>query len=166
MEDTREETRDETPHLLRHLLATIAFRGGLCLRGAPDGFADFQAGADVRSPIDLVRHLSRLMEFTGRILRGGEPVRSQGGRQAGGTPSADLSWPQELDRLSEAMATLDGVLATAPLAAADVDAVIQGPLADALTHVGQLATLRRLAGAPIAGANYPRAPIVDGQVKI
>ena len=155
MENTQATPDAETRHLLRHLLATISFRGGICLRDAPDGFADFQAGAGVRPPIELVRHMTVLMEFVGRILRGGDRVAL-----------AALPWPQELDRLSEAMATLDGVLATVPLAAADVDAVLQGPLADALTHVGQLATLRRLAGAPIAGANYPRAPIVDGQVRL
>lgn len=155
MEKTQATPDAETRHILRHLLATISFRGGLCLRDTPDGFADFQAGAGVRPPIELVRHMTGLMEFIGRILRGGERVA---------LPA--LPWPQELDRLSEAMAALDGVLATVPLEAASVDAVIQGPTADALTHVGQLATLRRLAGSPIAGANYPRAPIVDGQVRL
>jgi hypothetical protein len=157
---------EETRHLLRHLLATIAFRAGLCLRDTPAGFADFHAGQGVRTPAELVRHMSALMEFAGRMLRGGDRVRTQGGRPAGGMPSAELPWPQEVARLSEAMAALDGVLETASLGAAEVDAALQGPLADALTHVGQLATLRRLAGSPIAGAQYPRAPVVAGQVRL
>ncbi|HVB09613.1 MAG TPA: hypothetical protein VNM16_04530 [Bacillota bacterium] len=146
---------DETRHLLRHLLATIAFRAGVCLREAPDGFADFQAGAGVRTPAELVRHLSGLMGFGSRILCGGERVALP-----------DLPWQQELSRLGEVMAALDGVLATALLQSQDVDAALQGPLADALTHVGQLAMLRRLAGSPMQGANYPRAEIREGKLAL
>jgi hypothetical protein len=47
-----------------------------------------------------------------------------------------------------------------------MEKLIQGPLADALTHVGQLAMLRGMAGVPVRPESYPRAEIVVGRVGI
>lgn len=151
----RQGADEATRHLLRHLVATIAFRTRVCLRDAPDGFADFRAGADVRTPIRLIRHMYWLMTFAGRLLGGGPSERI-----------TLLAWQQEVDRLRDGMAALDRRLATDPLLPAHVDRALQGPIADALTHVGQLGTLRRLAGSPIAGARYPRARIREGEIHL
>jgi hypothetical protein len=52
----------------------------------------------------------------------------------------------------------DRALAVAP------EKLFQGPIADALTHVGQIAMLRRMAGCPVRGENYFVAPIEIGRV--
>jgi hypothetical protein len=44
------------------------------------------------------------------------------------------------------------------------EALFQGPIADALTHVGQLAMQRRLTGAPTRGENFFVAVVTAGQV--
>ena len=149
---------DDTRHLLRHLLATLAFRTGLCLRDAPPGFPDFGAGAGVRTPTELVRHLTGLMHFARGLLVGTSPQ---------GLPPLD--WPAEVARLQAALQELDAAVAGAPAWQPEPDgplAALQGPLADALTHTGQLALLRRLAGSPIHGGNYARAAIRIGQVNL
>ena len=144
---------EETRQLLRHLVATLAHRAGLCLRDAPAGFGDFSAGAGVRTPAELVRHLSDLMSFTQGILTGGAL------REA---PARD--WEGEIEGFRAALRELDAALASAAQWRNDPRIALQGPLSDALTHVGQLALLRRLAGSPITSGHYPTAPIRAGRV--
>ncbi len=155
MTDTGTEPLDTTRRLLRHLVATFAYRTARCLRDAPEGFAAFEAGGGVRTPAELVRHMTGLMHFAQGLLTG--------------LPRQELpplDWPGEVARLQAAVRALDGAVAGAAAWQTDPLSALQGPLADALTHTGQLATLRRLAGAPLEGANYARAEIRAGQVEI
>lgn len=146
---------EETRLLLRHLLATIAYRTSKCLTDAPAGFPDFAAGGGTRTPAELIRHLTGLMHFAQGLLVG-KPRQEV----------PPLEWDGEVDRLQSALRDLDNALATAPAWQADPLPALQGPLADALTHIGQLAMLRRLAGSPIQGGNYSRADIRAGQVDL
>jgi hypothetical protein len=137
---------------LRHYLATLAFRLRRVTEGAPDGFADFDVGSGVRSPLEILRHMSGLMYFTQHLLVSGEmPTLSE------------LTWIEEVDRFRRALTDLDRTLMAMenPEKQAMLKA-LQGPLADAMTHIGQLATLRRLAGAPIEGISFARADIKVG----
>jgi len=138
----------------RHVLATLAYRGGKTLRGAPPSFAAFQAGPGSRTPAEIVAHLGDLMDWALSMASGAPQWRDS-------TPQA---WDAEVARFHAAVGALDAFLAGDRPVACPVDRLFQGPLADALTHVGQLAMLRHLAGVPIRGENYFVADIVTGRV--
>jgi hypothetical protein len=140
--------------LLRHSLATIAYRGGKAIRDAPQGYVDFNAGQKCRTPLQILAHINDLFDW-GLSMAKGKPAWH------GTQPT---SWPDEVQRFFDSLKSFDDYLAgTEPLQASP-DKLFQGPLADALTHVGQLAILRRLSGVPIRGENYYKAEISKGQV--
>jgi hypothetical protein len=140
--------------MLRHTLATVAYRGGKAVRDAPEGFAEFRAGGGARTPAEILAHVGDLFDWALALARGEERWRD----------SAPLPWDEEVARFFEALRTFDAYLASgAPLACA-AESLFQGPVADALTHVGQVALLRRMAGAAVRGENYFRAEIVAGRV--
>jgi hypothetical protein len=77
------------------------------------------------------------------------------------TPGA---WDHEVARFFAALTQFDAYLASdAPLAVTP-EKLFQGAIADSLTHVGQLAIPRRLAGARMKSENYSRADIQAGRV--
>jgi hypothetical protein len=137
------------PPLLRHCLATVAYRVQKALRGAPDGFADFAAGHGVRTPRELVRHISSVLGYARTFMIGGVYYAE---------PLATMR--DEVERLHGITADLGAHLATGtPLNGITAEQLLQGPLADALTHAGQLAMLRRLAGLPVESENFIMAEI-------
>ncbi len=140
--------------MLRHALATLAYRGGKALRDVPPGFADFRAAAGSRSAAQILAHVGDLMDWALVVARGRETWKD----------SVPLPWERECDRFYEAVAKLDAYLASDEALAAPEETLFQGPIADAFTHVGQIAMLRRLAGAPVRGENYARAQIKVGRV--
>jgi hypothetical protein len=130
--------------LLQHFLAAIAYRTQKALRGAPAGFADFRAGENVRTPHELVWHMTRVIGYAGTMLRGGEFK-----------PPAMDSFEAEVERFHATLEALRRDLGDDALQARIADEqFLQGPLSDAMTHVGQLAMLRRLSGAPIPPENF------------
>lgn len=141
-------------HLLRHTLATLAYRAGKVLRDAPEGFAGFRAGDSTRTPAEILAHLGDLLGWALSMADGAQRWN----------PEAPLPWEQEVARFFAALERLDGRLAATEPLAIPPEKLLQGPIADALTHVGQLAMLRRLAGAPVRGENYSRAEIEVGRV--
>jgi hypothetical protein len=142
--------------LLRHTLATVAYRGGKALRGAPASFADFRSGDSTRTPLAIVAHLSDLFDWALSIARGKQVWRD--------SSAAARNWDEEVARFFAALASFDGFLASGKEPAVPLEKLFQGPIADALNHIGQLALLRRLAGAPIKGENYYMADIAAGRV--
>lgn len=139
---------------LRHALATLAYRARKPLADPPASFPTFRAGEGIRTPVEIVAHLADLMAWALTQARGEE-------RWMAGPPA---SWEEEVARFWAGAAALDAHLASeAPLGQPE-GRIFQGALADALTHVGQLALLRRMAGSPIRGENYNRAEIVAGRV--
>jgi hypothetical protein len=140
--------------LLRHLLATIAYRTQKALRDAPESFGAFDAGSGVRTPADLVRHMTAVMGYARSCFGAGRPAVE---------PTADLAI--ETVRLHSVLADVSQLLESgATLQDATEEQLLQGPFADALTHAGQLAMLRRLAGSPVARENFVLAPIDSGNV--
>lgn len=140
--------------LLRHTLATLAYRAGKSLRGAPESFAAFGTGEKGRTPAIILAHMGDLFDWALSIAKGKQEWHD----------SQPLPWPQEVERFFRTLQAFDGYLASdAPLAASP-EKLFQGPVADALTHTGQLAMLRRMAGCPMKGENYYRAEITIGRV--
>ena len=145
---------DEKTDMLRHTLATVAYRGGKALRGAPDSFAGFRIGETSRTPAQILAHIGDLFDWALSMAQGREAWHD----------STPLPWTQEKDRFYAALRTFDEYLASGNSLALDVDKLFQGPVADALAHIGQITMLRRLAGAPVRGENYRRADIRAGRV--
>lgn len=145
---------DVRREVLRHLVATVAYRGGVAVSGAPEGFAEFRVREGVRAPGEILAHIGDLLEGSLHLLKG-ELVY---------LTSPPLPWGEEVSRFFSAAKRLDEHLESdAPLACA-VEKLIQGPVGDALTHVGQLVMLRRLAGSPARAESYFNAEIVPGMV--
>lgn len=140
--------------LLRHALATLAYRGGKAVRGAPDAFGAFHLAATSRTPVQILAHIGDLLDWALSLARGQETWRE----------SPPLAWPDEVSRFYDGLARLDAQLVAEDPKGASVEQLFQGPIADALTHVGQLTLLRRLAGSPVRGENYMRAEIAAGRV--
>jgi hypothetical protein len=143
---------DEKRELLRHTLATLAYRTTRALENAPESFADFDRAG--RRPIQILAHMGDLFDWALSMAQG-KPAWHN---------SQPLSWAEEQQRFFAALGAFDACLASDSQLSAPVDRLFQGPIADALTHAGQLAMLRRLAGAPIRGENYYVAAIAAGQV--
>lgn len=147
-------TADPGREFLRHTVATLAYRGAKVLRGAPAGFASFRAGEGTRSPGEIVAHLGDLLDWALSIARGEQEWKD----------SPALDGEAGAARFFESLGRFDAHLASSAPLADSAEKLFQGPVADALAHVGQIAMLRRLAGSPIRGENYHRADIVAGRL--
>jgi hypothetical protein len=145
---------DPAIQLLRHSVATLAYRGGKAVRGAPAEFQRFQAAPGTRTPGEILAHIGDLLDWA-VVLADGKHVWHD---------SKPLPWDQELARFHRALEVFDTRLASGKALGFSAEKLFQGPIADALTHVGQIAMLRRMAGAPIRGENYLRAAIEAGRV--
>lgn len=147
------ELRDTAREFLRHTLATVAYRGGKALRGAPETFAAFHSGDTTRAPAKILAHMGDLFDWGLAMARG----------QSAWHDSAPMAWDAEVERFFAAMKKFDDYLASGEPLHAPAEKLFQAPIADALTHIGQIAMLRRLAGARIRGENYFVAEIVTGR---
>ena len=139
--------------VLRHLVATLAYRAAKVLRDAPPGFATASFGDATRRPVLIVAHLGDLMAWAVSQCGGEYVWKAEGGDE----------WDVEVDRFFSNLAALDQAIASERFAGS-IETLIQAPLADALTHVGQLAMLRGMAGTPIRPESYARAAIAAGRV--
>jgi hypothetical protein len=145
---------DEKRALLRHTVATVAYRGGKAVRGAPASFAGYSPDGSPRTAARILAHIGDLFDWALSQAKGAEAW----------TDSTPLEWDREVERFFGTLQTFDDFLAADAPLAVPAERLFQGAIADALTHVGQLAMLRRLAGAKIRGENYSRAEIVAGRV--
>jgi hypothetical protein len=143
---------DEKRVLLRHTLATLAYRAARALEGAPEHFAGFDGAG--RLPVQILAHMGDLLDWALSAAIGQERWR----------PSQPLAWAEEQRRFFSSLQTFDAFLASDEPLRAPVERLFQGPVADALTHVGQLAMLRRLSGSPARGENFYVAAVAAGQV--
>ncbi len=124
------------------------------MRGAPDSFGAFHLAATSRTPVQILAHIGDLLDWALSLAVGKETWKN----------SPPLAWTDEVSRFYDGLQRLDAQLAAQDPQGASIEQIFQGPIADALTHVGQLTLLRRLAGSPVRGENYLRADIVAGRV--
>jgi hypothetical protein len=140
--------------LLRHAVATVAYRGGKAVRGAPASFGAFRVAPGSRTPAGILAHVGDLFDWALSQAKGAEAWQD----------SKPLPWEKEVARFHETLGRFDAYLASDAPLQAPAEKLFQGAVADALTHIGQIAMLRRIAGAPIKGENYSRADIEAGRV--
>jgi hypothetical protein len=147
-------TPGSSRQLLRHTLATLAYRGGKVMRGAPPNFTEYRASDTARACGQILAHLGDLLDWALTQANGKQDWHD----------SKPLSWDEGTKRFFASLKALDDYLASDAQLSCPPEKLFQGAIADSLTHVGQLAMLRRLAGAPIRGENYAQAEIVAGRV--
>lgn len=145
---------DPARQLLRHTVATVAYRGGKALRGAPASFATFHIGDKTRTPAQIVAHMGDLFDWALSIAQG-KPAWKD---------STPLPWNAEVERFFATLQNFDNYLASSEPLHGSVEGLFQAPVADALNHIGQIAMLRRLGGSPILAENYFKADIAAGRV--
>ena len=141
-------------NLFRHTVATLAYRAGKTLRGAPVEFASFKVAPDSRTPAEILAHMGDLLDWALSLVNGAQKWHD----------STPLQWDKEVERFFRALQALDDRLAASEQSSASEEKLFQGPIADALTHAGQIAMLRRIAGAPVRGENYFVAEVESGRV--
>jgi hypothetical protein len=147
-------TESASREFLRHAVATLAYRGGKAFQDAPPGFPEFRASPNSRTPGEVLAHLCDLFEWALHLCRGQHIWRESG-------PGA---WDRDVKRFFGELALFDEFLASGEPLGVPAEKLFQGPVADALTHVGQIAMLRRAAGKPVRGENYFKADIRAGIV--
>jgi len=141
---------DRDRELLRHFLGAIAYRTQKALRDAPEHYAGFSAGNRVRTPTDILRHMTSLMGYVRTFFEGGSYP---------GKPEPLPTFKDEIARFHEMVKGVGELLASDAPCSITTEQLLQGPFADTMTHVGQLAMLRRLADAPVAPENFIYADI-------
>ena len=139
---------------LRHTLATLAYRAAKALRGAPPAFATMTPATGSRTPAQILAHMGDLFDWALSLARGQQTWKN----------STPLAWDAEVARFFDTLDRFDAYLAGDEPLHAPCAQLFQGPIADALTHTGQLTMLRRIAGSPIKAENYAQAEIVAGRV--
>lgn len=147
-------SNDSVRQLLRHSVAIVAYRGGKALRDAPDHFASYHIGDKTRTPAQILAHMGDLFDWALSIAQGSQAWHD----------STPLPWDVEIQRFFAALKKFDDYLTSAEPLHASPEGLLQGPVADALTHIGQIAMLRRLASSPIKGENYFKADIIAGRI--
>jgi hypothetical protein len=145
---------DDKRAFLRHTLATVAYRGGKAVRDAPASFGAFTPDGSPRTAIKILAHVGDLVEWALTQAKGAETW----------TDSTPLDWDGEVARFFGALQRLDDYLGSEAPLGAPAEKIFQGAIADALTHVGQLAMLRRLGGVKMKAENYSKADIQAGRV--
>ncbi|MFZ1683262.1 MAG: hypothetical protein WAU88_03935 [Candidatus Zixiibacteriota bacterium] len=141
---------------VRHVLATIAYRAGKTMRTAPESFAEYKAGPSTKTPLQIVAHMGDLFDWSLTVVKG----------TPGWTAAPTTNWNGDVARFFGALKRFDDYLVSGDPIKADLAKLFQGPISDSLTHIGQLAMLRRLHGSPMKGESYMRADIVPGRVGI
>lgn len=144
---------DARRQMLRHALATLGYRAGKTIRDAPDDFSEFRLFRTTRTPREILCHMGDLLVWALSLARGHETWPEEVRR----------TWEEESVRFFGQISELDAFLDSDAVLHAPAEKLFQGPIADALTHTGQIALLRRAAGGAVRGENYFRANIETGR---
>jgi hypothetical protein len=145
---------DSSRELLRHAVATVAYRGGKALRGAPAEFSNFQVADGSRTPGQILSHLCDLFDWALSVAQGKEEWKGTQPRE----------WNEDVARFFASLSAFDKYLASSAPLAVPAEKLFQAPIADALTHIGQISMLRRIAGSPVRAENFSKADITAGRV--
>ena len=151
---TRDEIMVAMNLPIRHALATLAYRLGKVLRDTPAEFRDFRGAESTRTPGEILAHIGDLMDWALAQIEGRKEWHD----------SKPLPWNQEIVRFFAGLKALDERIAAHGLGAVSAEKLFQGAIADAFTHTGQIALLRRMAGIPVRPENYAAAEITVGQI--
>src|SRR5260370_10864767 len=96
------DSKETSRQLLRHAVATVAYRAGKALRGAPESFAEFSTGEKGRTPARILAHMGDLFDWALSMAKGKQEWHD----------SAPLPWAQEVERFFKALLAFDEYLAS------------------------------------------------------
>ena len=147
-------TSGSNREMLRHTVATLAYRGGKAVANVPQDFSAFRAAETSRTAGEILAHIGDLLDWALRVVKDEYDYKEL----------APRSWEEDVARFFAALKEFDSYLASDAPLGYPAEKIFQGPIADALTHVGQIALLRRMAGGPVRAENYCKAEIVTGRV--
>jgi hypothetical protein len=148
---------NDKAYMVRHFLASLAYRFHKAVADAPEGFDGLGPGYGIRPPLTIVRHMNGVLGYGKVALETGDFDYWH--------HHPSLDWKGEIALVHETLQGIDTFLASdADVAGERLERLLQGPLSDAMTHVGQLAMLRRMAGSPLHAENFFKADIKAGQV--
>lgn len=139
---------NDNAHLLRHFLTTLAYRFHKAVKDAPTNYALYELGQGVRSPLNLLEHMNGVLAYAQAVLENKS-------RQA----IPETSWQEQVNLFNEKLENINTLLQKQEYETETLERLLQGPLADAMTHVGQLALIRRMAGSAISAENFFEASI-------
>jgi hypothetical protein len=145
---------DQKRAFLRHTLATIAYRAAKVERDAPPGFGNFQLGKAARTPVEILAHLGDLFDWALSMAQGDSKW----------VPTKARGWRKEVERFHASLLALDRYLASDAPLRATAEELFQGPISDALTHIGQIAIMRRQDDSPVRSEVFAKADIAPGRV--
>jgi hypothetical protein len=146
---------DPNRHMLRHFIAALAYRGANVLGAAPPSIADFRPHPAVRSPREILNHVNGVLTYAHSFLV-----------EYDSTEPPLVEWTGEVKRFFDTLEQLDASIADEiPIRDVTEERLLQGPLADAMLHLGQIGIFRRMAGSPVAAENYVSADIVAGRLR-
>src|SRR5690348_18455129 len=134
MESEDDRVDPSKRELLVHFLAAIAYRTQKALRNAPPEFGEFRPADGVRTPAELVRHMTSVLGYARTFFTGGSFW-----------PDALPTLTDEIERFHQTLADLGSyVQSDEHKCSLTAVQLFHGPLFDAMTHSGQLAMLRRI----------------------
>ncbi len=148
---------NDKANMVRHFLAALAYRFHKAVNKAPKDFYKLTPGSGIRTPLEIVHHMNGVLGYGKVVLETGDTDYWYA--------NAKHDWDGEVQTLHKTLESLDALLENAiSIEDEKLQRLLQGPLSDAMTHVGQLAMLRRIANSPLPGENFYKADIRVGRV--
>lgn len=140
---------------LRHTLATINYRFQKSIRKADNNFSDFNLGKGSRSSGEIIIHMFQVLNSTRFFIEDNWLEKNA---------PEKLSLSREIERFNAELKAIDSILAEKEIGIDYSKRMLQGPLSDILTHIGQIAMLRRLYDEPIEREDFSAAHIKTGLI--
>lgn len=139
--------------MLRHFLASIAYRATKAIKNAPDNYPTFNLGKGVKTPLRILHHITGVLTYAHSFFEHYETTHFE-----------VKSWSAEINELYKILSKLDVSIQEKNPNKVTEEQLLQGPFSDAMTHVGQLSMLRRMVDSPIPSENFIFADIRKGEV--
>jgi len=139
--------------ILRHYLASIAYHATKAIKGAPENYPELNIGKDIRTPRRILHHVTGVLSYAHSFFEHYDTTYFE-----------HKPWDEEVRYFYETLSKLDESLQEKEPREVSEEQLLQGPLSDAMTHIGQLLMLRRMAGSPVPSENFIYADIRAGVV--
>ncbi len=134
---------NQNSHFIQHFLKVLSYRFEKAIHNAAESYPKHASGHGIRTPLELLGHMNGVLEFAISSLKN-QPRRN----------IPEQSWQEQITLYYEKLKELNQLMQENSFDTDTLERILQGPLADAMTHIGQLAMMRRLANSAIAGENY------------
>jgi hypothetical protein len=150
------EPMTDKRYMLCHFLASIAYHLQKALRNAPTGFPTFRVSPTSRTPQELVKHIDSVLGYARICFLGGKY-----------TNTLLDTMEQQVQQVHQTIESLAALIAEGkPMLEITEEQLLQGPLSDSMTHIGQISYLRRLYGSAVQSEDFIYAKISINNLSI